>query len=292
MQNFESRSADVHTCSPAGRKALIGVALAAALLVPPALAETETGDRIVSAHGISTFGDLRYPAGYSHFDFVNPDAPKGGELSTWGFGTFDSFNRFIVKGEPEYYSNILFESLMAPSHDEPDARYGLLAESITYPEPGRQWAEFKIRAEARFSDGSPVTAEDVVFSFEMLSTKGTPDYRITYAGVERVEAVDERRVRFTFKEDAATRSLPLEVAAMPVFAKSHFEDRDFSESSIEPMLSSGPYVVESVNPGQSVVYRKNENYWGEHLPYNAGRNNFDRITIDYYTDYTSYVKQS
>ena len=287
MQNPEPRSAAVRNGSPAGRTALVGAAMAAALLIPSAFAESETGDRIITSHGISTFGDLKYPAGYSHFDFVNPDAPKGGELSTWGFGTFDSFNRFIVKGEPEFHSNILFESLMARSHDEPDARYGLLAESITYPEPGRQWAEFQIRPEARFSDDSPVTAEDVVFSFEMLSTKGTPDYRITYAGVERVEAIDERRVKFTFKDGAATRSLPLEVAAMPVFAKSHFETRDFSESSIEPMLSSGAYVVESVNPGQRVVYRKNRNYWGEHLPYNAGRNNFDRIALDYYTDYTS-----
>ena len=244
-------------------------------------------DRIITSHGISTFGDLKYPADYAHFDFVNPDAPKGGKFSMWGFGTFDSFNRFIVKGNPEFFSYILYESLMAPSHDEPDAHYGLLAESVTYPEPSRQWAEFKIRPEARFSDGSPVTADDVVFSFEMLSRKGLPAFRIPYEGIEAVEALDTHRVKFTFGENSGSRSLPVEAATMPVFARSHFQEREFDESSIDPMLSSGPYVVESASPGQRVVYRRNEEYWGNHLPYNAGRNNFDRIVIDYYADYTS-----
>ncbi len=268
-------------------KTLGGIAASALLMAPLGGMSQETEDQIVTSHGISTFGDLKYPADYSHFDFVNPEAPKGGEISSWGFGTFDSFNPYIVKGVPEGYSTIMFESLMARSHDEPDALYGLLAESITYPEPSRQWAEFKIRPEARFSDGSPVTADDVVFSFEMLSTKGSPIYLIPYQAFEKAEALDESRVRFTFKKGAATRSLPLEAASMPVFARSHFQDRDFTESSAAPMLASGPYTVESANPGQRVVYRKDEDYWGESLPYNSGRNNFDRIVIDYYTDYTS-----
>ncbi len=287
MQDMALRTAAWQEGRRTDGRTLAILAFAATLLGPVASASEDSVDTVVTSHGISTFGDLKYPPDYMHFDFVNPKAPKGGELSTWGFGTFNSFNRFIVKGEPEFYSDILFESLMARSHDEADSRYGLLAESITYPEPSRQWAEFKIRPEARFFDGSPVTADDVVFSFEMLSTKGSPQYRITYAGIEKVEALDETRVKFTFREEAATRSLPLEAAAMPVFARSHFETREFDESSIEPMLASGPYVVDSVNPGQQVVYRKNKDYWGNHLPYNAGRNNFDRIIIDYYADYTS-----
>ena len=271
------------------RTTLSAVCLAAAVTLPfcstdTALADEET---IVTSHGISTFGDLKYPADYAHFDFVNPDAPKGGEMSTWAYGTFDTFNRFIVKGTAEWFSNILYESLMARSHDEADTLYGLLAESITYPEPGRQWAEFKIRPEARFSDGSPVTAADVVFSYEMLSTKGSPAYRIPYGNIEKVEALDDLRVRFTFKDGANVRSMPLQAASMPVFAKSHFEDREFDEGSIDPLLTSGPYVVESAKPGQVVVYRRNEDYWGQHLPFNAGRNNFDRLVIEYYTDYTA-----
>ena len=272
------------------RTTLSAVCLAAAAVTLP-FGSTDTAqaddETIVTSHGISTFGDLKYPADYTHFDFVNPDAPKGGEMSTWAYGTFDTFNRFIVKGTAEWFSNILYESLMARSHDEADTLYGLLAESITYPEPGRQWAEFKIRPEARFSDGSPVTAADVVFSYEMLSTKGSPAYRIPYGNIEKVEALDDLRVRFTFKDGANVRSMPLQAASMPVFAKSHFEDREFDEGSIDPLLTSGPYVVESAKPGQVVVYRRNEDYWGQHLPFNAGRNNFDRLVIEYYTDYTA-----
>ena len=260
---------------------------AASLLAWATLSASAEEDEIVTSHGISTFGDLKYPADFTQFDYVNPDAPKGGQMSTWGYGTFDSFNPFIVKGNAEWFSTILYESLMARAYDEPDSHYGLLAESITYPKHGRQWAEFKIRPEARFTDGSPVTAHDVVFSFEALSSKGTPAYSIPLQNVETAEALDDLRVRFTFKEGVPTQSLPLEVATMPILARSHYEDRNFEDSSIEPPLASGPYVVGSVNPGQSVVYVKDEDYWGASLPYKVGQNNFDRLSIEYYADYTA-----
>ncbi|MCY4542396.1 MAG: extracellular solute-binding protein [Rhodobacteraceae bacterium] len=270
---------------PGGIAAAIATTLTL-LTTAPALAD-EAESRIATSHGISHFGDLKYSADFTHLDYVNPDAPKGGALSTWGYGTFDSLNPFVVMGEYENFVGVMFESLMARAYDEADSYYGLLAESVSYPEPNREWIEFKIRPEARFSDGSIVTAEDVVFSFEMLSTKGSPRFSIPYRDVESVEALEMNRVRFNFKPDASVRSLSVEVATMPVFAKSHFSDRDFAQSSLDPMLASGPYVVESMKPGHSIIYRKNQDYWGESLPYNTGQNNFERIVIEYYVDYTS-----
>ena len=167
--------------------------------MPASLPAEESADTIVTSHGISAFGDLKYAADFEHFDYVNPDAPKGGAISTWGFGTFDSLNPYIVQGNPLYRLDLVFESLMARAYDEPDSYYGLIAESITYPEPGRQWAIFDIRPEAKFSDGSPVTAEDVVFSFEMLSTHGNPQLQISYKAILKVEALDTRRVKIHFR---------------------------------------------------------------------------------------------
>ncbi len=262
------------------------VTAAAVLMAAPGLAaDAET--RTVTSHGISHFGSLKYPADFESLDYVNQHAPKGGTYSTWGYGTFDSLNPFIVVGEYEFYTHLMFESLMARAYDEEDSYYGLLAESVTYPKPGREWVEFKLRPEARFSDGSRVTAEDVVFSFDMLSTKGSPQYSIPYKEVEAVEALDAQRVKFTFKPSAAVRSLSVEVATMPIFAKSHFEDRDFAQSSLDPILATGPYLVESMDPGQGIVYRRNEDYWGASVPYKVGQSNFDRISIEYYADYTA-----
>ncbi len=253
------------------------------LIFAPARADEET---VIKSHGISAFGDLKYPEGFKHFDYVNPDAPKGGTFSTWAFGTFDSLTPYILKGQSASLSSIFFESLMTGSADEPDAMYGLLAESIEYPE-SRQWAIFNLRPEAKFSDGTPVTAEDVVFSFNILIEKGRPSLKSTFSDFENVEALSPLRVKFTFKEGVNTRELPLAAAGLPVFSKAYYADRDFAESTLEAPLGSGRYVLNRVVPGKTVSYRARDDYWGKNLNVNVGRENFEFLQFEYFSDYTA-----
>ncbi|MCP5087848.1 MAG: ABC transporter substrate-binding protein [Rhodobacteraceae bacterium] len=243
-------------------------------------------EKITKSHGISAFGDLKYGPEFQFFEYVNPEAPKGGEFSTWAFGTFDSMTPYILKGTAASLSSVFFESLMSGSADEPDSMYGLLAESIEYPE-NRGWAVFNLRPEARFSDGSPVTSEDVVFSFNVLMEKGRPSFKVTFADFENVEALNPLRVKFTFREGANTRELPIAAAGLPVFSKAYYADRDFAESTLDPPVGSGEYVLDRVRPGESVSYVRRDDYWGKDLPINRGRSNFERITIEYYSDYTA-----
>jgi microcin C transport system substrate-binding protein len=264
------------------RAALVAAGLA--LAVAPA-AVAQEGGTIVS-HGISTFGDLKYGADFAHFDYVNPEAPKGGEFSTWAFGTFDSMNPYILRGNPASLSTIFYDTLMSGSADEPDAMYGLLAESIEYPED-RSWAIFTLRPEARFSDGTPVTAEDVVFSYDVLVEKGQPRYKVLFKDFAKVEALDSARVKFTFAPGAAMRELPMTAASLPVLSRAYWEGREFSESTLDAPLGSGPYLLERADAGRSVVYKRRDDYWAKNLPVNVGQNNYDRIRIEYYTDYTA-----
>ena len=242
--------------------------------------------KIIKSHGISSFGDLKYGPDFKHFDYVNPNAPKGGSFSTWGFGTFDSLSPYILKGQAAVLSSAFFETLMTGSSDEPDSMYGLLAESIEYPED-RSWAIFNIRPEAQFSDGTPVTAEDVVFSFNVLLEKGRPSFRITFQDFENVEALDTQRVKFTFREDSNTRGLPMAAAGLPIFSKAYYETRDFAASTLEPPLGSSEYVLHKVEPGKTISLRRRDDYWGKDLPVNIGRSNFDFVTVEYYADYTA-----
>lgn len=258
----------------------------AALILLLGLMAAHADERIIKAHGISTFGELKYGPDFRHFDYVNPDAPKGGTFSTWAFGTFDSLSPYILKGQAAALSSIFFESLMTGNADEPDAMYGLLAESIEYPE-NRQWAIFNIRPEARFSDGTPVRAEDVVFSLNVLKEKGQPSYRLILDDFVSAEALTPLRVKYTFRPGANLRELPMTAAGLPVFSKAFYETRDFAESTLEPPLGSGPYLLDKVVPGKTISYQRREDYWGADLPVNVGQNNFDRIAVEYYTDYTS-----
>lgn len=242
-----------------------------------------SAENIIRAHGISTFGELKYGPDFEHLDYVNPDAPKGGEISSWAQGTFDSMHPYVVKGTSANSSSIFFEPLMTGVADEPDALYGLLAEQIEYPE-NRQWATFYLRPEARFSDGTPVTAEDVVFTFEILRDKGIPSLQTLFADFESVEALGPLKVKFTFRDGAETRELPMMAAGLPVFSKADWADRDFAQSTLQPGLGSGPYVLEEMDTGRRLVYRRNPDYWGAHLPINRGRNNFDRIRYEYFAD--------
>jgi len=262
---------------------LVFIFLTALWLTNSPVAAQET---LITSHGISTFGDLKYGPDFKHFDYVNPDAPKGGEFSTSAPGTFDSMSPYILKGQAAALSSIFFESLMTGSSDEPDSMYGLLAKTITYPE-SRQWITFNMRPEARFSDGSAVTAEDVVFSFNILFEKGRPIFKTLLRDVKSVEALDALTVKFTFKEGANTRELPALVAGLPVFSKAYYATRDFAESTLEPPLGSGQYILDKAVPGKTVSYVKRDDYWGKDLPVNIGHSNFDRLTIEYYSDTTA-----
>ncbi|MEM9147911.1 MAG: extracellular solute-binding protein [Pseudomonadota bacterium] len=248
-------------------------------------ARAETADPIIS-HGVSAFGDLRYPPDFSQFDYAMADAPKGGTFST-GFGgiSFDTLNAYVLKGNPVVGMSVTTDTLMTPSSDEADALYGLVANSIEY-DAERSYALFELRPEARFHDGSALTAEDVKFSFDVLREKGHPRYRLILQGVEGATVEAPHRIRFTFRDDVARRDLPMAVAGLPIFAKAWFDSRDFSEATLEPLMTSGPYEVEmeSLEPGRTVVYRRRPDYWAADLPVNRGRHNFDRIRIEYFRD--------
>jgi len=239
-------------------------------------------------HGLSAFGDLAYPPDFTHFAYVNPGAPKGGTFSLVGFSgvtTFNSLNNYILKGDAAEGLDLLFDTLMTRAADEPDAVYGLVAKSAEVADDGMS-VTFYLRPEARFSDGSPLTADDVVFSFETLKEKGHPIYRQTLRDVVKAEALDPSTVRYTFKGDLV-RDLPLTVAELPIFSKAYYSKRKFDETTLEPPLGSGPYVVDSLSQGRTITYRRNPNYWAKDLPVNKGRWNFDKIRFEYFRDRTA-----
>lgn len=241
-------------------------------------------DQGTLSHGVAIHGDLKYPPGFKHFDYVNPNAPKGGAVRLAWFGTYDSLNPFILRGVPAIGVGNLYDTLLVQSADEPNSEYGLLAESVELPDD-RSWVIFNLRPEARFQDGSPITADDVLFTFNLILTKGHPRRRLYYASVEKLEKLGERRVKFTFKP-GDNRELPVILGSLPVLSKSYWEKRDFERATLEPPVSSGPYRVESMEPGRSIAYRRDPNYWAKDLPVNIGRNNFDVIRYDYYRDTT------
>jgi microcin C transport system substrate-binding protein len=236
----------------------------------------------VATHGVSVFGDLKYPAGFKHFDYVNPDAPKGGELRLYGLDSFDTLNPFTLKGVQADFVDLLYDPLMTRALDEPDALYGVVASEAVMP-PDKSWIAFRIRPEARFSDGTPITADDAVFTFETLRDKGHPRYRMLYDGVAGVRAVDAHTVRFDFKP-GRQRDLPTLLAALPVLSKAYWSKREFERTTLDVPVSSGPYRVAQIEPGRSIVYARDPNYWGRNLPVNVGRHNFDRVRIDYFRD--------
>ncbi len=238
---------------------------------------------LIKSHGISNFGSLKYNEDFTKLDYVNAEAPKGGEISTWAFGTFDSLNRYIIKGNAAASGNIFLETLMTGTADEPDALYGLIAESIEYPE-NRSYAIFNIRPEARFSDGSKITANDVVFSHNILLEKGIPSLKQVFKDIEKVEALDTLRVKFIFSKPSENNELLMLAASSTVFSQKFFEDIDFAESTLEPMLGSGPYILDMLDVGKKIVYKFNPGYWGRDLPINRGRHNFEKIRYEYYAD--------
>ena len=260
---------------------VLGIAATAAV--------AENHEAVIESHGISAFGELKYPAGFRHFDYVNPDAPRGGTISfrgTLASQTFDSLNYFILQGEPAQGIERIYDTLMAETFDEPDSVYGLLAEKIAYPED-RSWVVYTLREGARFSDGEPVTADDVVFTIETLKENGRPAFRFTLDDVAGAEAVSAREVKVTFNEDAQTRDLISQVGLIPILPRHFYETVDFTKSTLEPPVGSGPYVVARVDAGRSVTYCRNPDYWGGALPVNVGKDNFQCYRYEYFADTTA-----
>ncbi len=239
-------------------------------------------------HGLSAFGELKYPPGFAHFDYVNPDAPVGGSLSmigTAGLITFNSFNPFIIKGDPAQGMALVFDSLMTRAYDEPDAVYGLVAHSAKL-EPDRSGVTFYMRPEAEFADGSPVTAADVVFTYETLKRDGRPIYNAMLRDVEQAEALDDHTVRFTFN-GPGKRRLPMMIAGLPILSKAYYQEQPFNESTLDPPLGSGPYEVGDFKQGRFVTLRRRDDYWGWDLPVNQGRYNFAELRYEYFRDRTA-----
>lgn len=258
-------------------------------------AETPIDDTAILAatamprYAIAMHGDLKYPENYTHMDYVNPDAPKGGFLKLSSVGTFDSLNPYIVKGAAADGMAILgqtfiYDSLMEQASDEPFSMYGLLAESIERP-ADNSWVAFNLRPEAKWEDGTQVTADDVIWTFNMLLEKGAPFYKAYYGDVRKVVATSPTRVMFIFGH-ADNAELPLIISQLPVLPKNYWttEGRDIGATTLTPMPGSGPYKIGAVIPGRSIEYIRRPDYWGKDLPVNKGRFNFDKITYDYYKD--------
>ena len=245
-------------------------------------------DDIIS-HGISTFGDLKYENDFKHLSYVNPNAPKGGEISFWAFGSFDSMHPYTRKGRAGAYSSIFFESLLEGTSDEIDSAYGLVAKEIQYPED-RSWVIFTLRNLVKFSDGSPLTAKDVLFSFNLLKEKGLPSFRaVLEKDVKKAELISDSKIKFIFNDDVPKRDLINTVGGLPIFSQKYFVDNnvDFEASTLTPAVGSGPYILEKVDVGKQIIYKKNPAYWGNDLSINKGRYNFDTFRVEYFADYNS-----
>lgn len=258
--------------------------LAVALLINAAPTRAE---ELTQSHGISAFGDLDYPADFTHFRYVNPDAPKGGRIVTRpqkGPRTFDNFNAYIVRGDAADGSELLFDTLMARAYDHPDAVYGLVAESVEMP-ADRAYAIFNLRPEARFSDGSALTAADVAFSIAAIRDKGSPIYAGGLRVVDKITVLGPHRIRFDFDTTRPTRDAAAYVAQMPIFSSAYFQTRNFTEPNRgEAPLGSGPYRVGAFQNGSFVEYERREDYWARNLPVTVGQYNFDRIRMRYFVD--------
>ncbi len=266
----------------------LGAAAGAAALLPgAAFSASPTGTGL---HGLSVFGDLKYPPDFKQFDYVNPDAPKGGAFNfpppNWAYNqspfTFNTLNSFTLKGDAPPRMELCFDALMARALDEPDAIYGLLAESVTISED-RNSFDFALRPQARWHDGTPLTAQDVAFSLTLYKEKGHPDLLLPLTELDEARALDAGTVRLRFSGRQSSQTL-LTIATMPIVSRAYYSDNDFEAGRMTPPLGSGPYKVGRVSAGQFIEYERVADYWGVDLPVNRGQDNFGRIRIDFYRD--------
>jgi len=263
--------------------------IAATVLTTAALLAFATAPlRAQPVHGIAMHGEPALPADFSHFPYANADAPKGGDITYCVIGSFDNLNPFILKSLrttargviDTIFGNLVFESLMVRSADEAFSLYGLLAESVEMPDD-RSWIEFHLDPKAKWSDGKPVTPEDVIFTYEVFTEKGRPPYSDRMSRIEKIEKTGERGVKFTFN-DKADREFPLIIALTPIIPKHAFDKATFDQTTLKPVIGSGPYVVDRVAPGERIVFKRNPDYWGRDIPSKRGFDNYDRISIDYF----------
>mgnify|MGYP001373195110 CR=1 FL=1 len=253
-----------------------------------ALLSTQASAENKPAHGVAMYGEPALPADFTHFPYANPDAPKGGEITYCVVGTFDNLNPFILKSMrttargviDTIFGNLVFESLMRRNASEPFSLYGLLAESIEM-DPGRTYAQFNLDPNAKWSDGKPVTPDDVIFTYETFAEKARPPYSSRMSKIEKIEKVGEHGVRFTFN-DQSDREFPLVVALTPVIPAHAFDKATFDQATLKPVVGSGPYLIDEVVPGQRIVFKRNPDYWGTDVPSMRGFQNYDRITIEYF----------
>ena len=248
------------------------------------------------SHGYAQFGALKYPASFTHFDWVNPDAPKTGTVRIMASGTFDTLNPYTFKGSSpistanfqQYGVTELNATLMAgtgaydPSGDEPASSYGLIAKSVEFSDD-RSWVVFNLRPEARFHDGMPISAYDVAFSYRLLRKDGHPQYRTNLQEVKRVDILNRHRIRFVFKR-SGNPLLIMRLGELPVLPQHYWKDRDFKATTFEPPLGSGPYRITEVRPGRSLGFTRVKDWWGEQLPVNRGKYNFDKVEVEFYRD--------
>ncbi|MBN9244067.1 MAG: ABC transporter substrate-binding protein [Mesorhizobium sp.] len=241
-----------------------------------------------AAHGIAMQGEPALPADFSHFTYVNPDAPKGGAITYCVVGTFDNLNPFIIKSLrttargviDTIYGNLVFEPLMARNYDEAFGLYGLLANDVEM-DPDRKWIEFHLDPKAKWSDGQPVTPEDVLFTYDTFTEKGRPPYSDRMKKVAKLEKTGARSVKFTFN-DEADREFPLIIAMTPIIPKHAFDKETFDRTTLKPVIGSGPYTIAEVKPGDRIVFKRNPDYWGKDVPAKRGFDNYDQITIQYF----------
>ncbi|WP_108836042.1 extracellular solute-binding protein [Tateyamaria sp. Alg231-49] len=286
----QARTKTVHARNTRWGLGILGLIITFALA---SFVRADGHETIVSSHGYSFYGDLKYPEDFPHFDYVNPDAPKGGEISLGTVGTFDSMHPYTRKGRAGALSSSIYESLLGEGVNGTSAPadvygeyYGLLAERLEYDE-GKNWVTFYMRPEARFSDGSPVTAHDIAFSHNLLLDEGLKSYAdAVRKRIPKVEVLDDHTIKFYFTEGISRRSLIDQVGFVPAWSKKWYEETGarLDESRLEISPGSGPYVVNTVDVNRRIVYKRNPDYWAADLPFNVGRNNFDSIRIEYFGD--------
>ena len=233
-------------------------------------------------HALSLGEQTKYKFNFKHLDYVNPNAPKGGTAKLFSIGSFDSFNPYIIKGSPATGTGLLFETLMKSPADDSLSEYGLIAASVEVPD-NLSYVIYNLRKDAKFHDGTAITAEDVVFSFKSLKSKGRPFYRYYYANVSKAEAITSHRVKFIFS-GPPNRELPQIIGQLPVLSKAWWTKNNFAKTTLKPPLGSGPYKIKSFEPGRFIVYERVKNYWGQKIPLRIGQNNFDLVRYDYYRD--------